>query len=98
MSSKDNVACVDPDGSVHFIDRGFWMVISRTPLFSKIAVSNGREVIATTASGDVYYKPQIRNTNVWQKITGSLVNIGISLYYINGCNSAGTCFSMDLRD
>ncbi len=98
MATADVVACVDPYGGVLFVDQGYWEVISRKPYFTKVAVSSAREVVALTASGEVYYKPQIKNTKTWQKITGKFTNVGISLYYMIGCNSAGKCTWMNLRD
>jgi hypothetical protein len=97
VSNADSITCVNAAGQVRVHEDGKWAVVSSTPAFAKIAVSSFRAAVATTASGEIYYKPQLRSADKWQKVPGELRNVGISKDYIVGTNSVGNIYWLDLK-
>lgn len=97
VSNADSITCVNAAGQVYAFEDNQWFYVSSSPAFKKIAVSSTKAAVATTASGDIYYKPSLRSTQKWQKIPGALVNVGISKNYIVGTNSAGAIYWLDLK-
>lgn len=97
VSNPDSITCVNAAGSVLIHENGKWNLVSSTPAFKKIAVSSFRAAVATTATGEIYYKPQLRSADKWQKIPGELKNVGISKDYIVGTNSVDRIYWLDLK-
>ena len=97
MSNADSITCINAAGSVYFYEDGDWNLVSSTPAFKKIAVSSYRAAVATTAGGEIYYKPQLRSLDKWQKVPGELKNVGISKDYIVGTNSVDKIYWLDLK-
>ena len=97
VSNAKSISCVSASGNAYFYDDGKWILVSSSPAFKKIAVGPFRTAIALTAAGECYWKPQIRSADKWQKIPGTLINVGISKDYFVGTNSARETYWLDLN-
>jgi len=97
VSNAKSIACVNAGGQAWFFEDGKWILVSTSPAFVRIAVGPFRTAVALTPAGEIYWKPQIRSADKWQKIEGNKKNVGISKDYIVATNLHDFIYWLDLN-
>ncbi len=65
VSNADSICYVNAAGHIYAHEDGYWFHVSSSPEFKKIAISSNRAAVATTANGEIYYKPSLRSSEKW---------------------------------